>query len=391
MNKSKFVTIGIDYLINSNLLRGCRVGLVCNPASVDKAFHHTSERLWKTSGVKLAALFGPQHGFQSDLQDNMNETPHARHVRYGVPIYSLYSDTRKPTAEMLNKIDLMVIDLQDVGTRVYTYAHTMANCLQAAKEQRVKVIVCDRPNPISGYEIEGPMLKSGYESFVGQFPIPLRHGMTIGELALLFNNHFGIRAELEVMPLEGWKRSYYQDETGLPWIMPSPNLPTLDSALVYPGSVLIEGTNLSEGRGTTRPFEFIGAPWINSEKVADRLNAMSLPGVFFRPAEFKPTFQKHVGNTCGGCQIHITNRHTFKPVLMATALLQTFRTFSPDRFAWRDPPYEYEQLKKPIDILSGSNQLRTKIDTDMQAIEIAAAWEKDLAMFAQIRKQSLLY
>ena len=215
--------------------------------------------------------------------------------------------------------------------------------------------------------------------------------MTIGELALLFNNYFGIQAELEVMSLEGWERSDYQDETGLPWIMPSPNLPTLDSAIVYPGSVLIEGTNLSEGRGTTRPFEFIGAPWINSEQVVEQLNAMSLPGVFFRPVEFRPTFQKHVGQICGGCQIHVTNRHTFKPVLMATALLQIFRTFSLDRFSWREPPYEYEQLKKPIDILSGSDQLRAQIDTGMQAAEIAATWEKDLTTFAQVRKRFLLY
>ena len=235
-----------------------------------------------TPGVTLAALFGPQHGYRSDLQDNMIETPHAKDRARRIPIYSLYSETREPTAAMLEGLDFLVIDLQNIGTRIYTFVYTMANCLRACARYGVKAIVCDRPNPIGGARIEGPMLREGWTSFVGQFPIPMRHGMTIGELARLFNEHFAIGADLEVVPMEGWRREMYFDQTGLPWIMPSPNMPTLDSAIVFPGAVLVEGTTLSEGRGTTRPFELIGAPWIDGERLADALNGRDLPGVRFR-------------------------------------------------------------------------------------------------------------
>ena len=273
---------GIDRLLASGDLAGRRVGLVCNPASIDAAFRHTAERLRRAPDLTLAALFGPQHGFRSDVQDNMVETPHARHPAWDIPIHSLYGDRREPTAAMFDGLDVLVVDLQDVGTRVYTYIYTMANCLRAAARHGLPVVVCDRPNPIGGTQVEGPLLEAGYESFVGQFPIPLRHGMTIGELARLFNDHFGLGAELRVARLDGWERPAYHDATGLPWVMPSPNLPTLDSAVVYPGAVLFEGTNLSEGRGTTRPFELLGAPWIDGEALAARIADAALPGVAAR-------------------------------------------------------------------------------------------------------------
>ena len=287
---STAIALGIDRLLEADrrLIAGRRVGVVCNPASVDSAFRHTADRLAADPDVSLAALFGPQHGFRSDVQDNMIETPHARDAGRQVPVYSLYSETREPTADMLRGIDVLVVDLQDVGTRVYTYIYTMANCLRAAARHGVHVVVCDRPNPIGGEDVEGNLLEPSCASFVGQFPIPLRHGMTIGELARLFNDTFGIGASLDVVPIGGWRRSMYHDETGVPWIIPSPNLPTLDSAIVYPGAVLFEGTRLSEGRGTTRPFELIGAPWIDADRVAAAMNARCLPGVHFRPAFFEP-------------------------------------------------------------------------------------------------------
>ena len=253
------VRLGVDRLIESGVVRGQRVGVVCKPASIDASFRHTIDRLAAAPGVTLAAVFGPQHGFRSDVQDNMIETPHAEDPSRRVPIYSLYSDTREPTHEMLDGIDTLVIDLQDIGARIYTYVYTMANCMRAAKRHGIRVVVCDRPNPIGGGDVEGPMLRAGYESFVGQFPIPMRHGMTIGELACLFNAQFQIGADLQVMRLGGWTRAMYWDATELPWVMTSPNIPTLDTTIVYPGTVLFEGTRLSEGRGTTRPFELVGA------------------------------------------------------------------------------------------------------------------------------------
>ena len=262
------VTLGTSRLLQSGRLKGRRVGIVSNPASVDAGFTHIVDALMQSPDVTLGAIFGPQHGFRSDVQDNMIETPHGNDCRRKVPVFSLYSETREPTAEMLQHVDVMVIDLQDIGARIYTYIYTMANCLRACAKHGVDIIVCDRPNPIGGRDVEGPMLVAGNESFVGQFPIPMRHGMTIGELARFFNEHFEIKAPLEVVDMEGWSRSMYVDETGLPFVMPSPNIPTLDSAIVYPGTVLFEGTMASEARGTTRPFELVGAPWVEAERFA---------------------------------------------------------------------------------------------------------------------------
>jgi uncharacterized protein YbbC (DUF1343 family) len=389
--QTRTVRLGIDILLDSNRLRGKRVGVVSNHASVDARFRHVVDRVASADGVTLGAIFGPQHGFRSDVQDNMIETPHAQDAMRRVPLYSLYSETREPTAEMLKDVDVLVVDLQDIGARIYTYIYTMANCLRAGKRHGVPVIVCDRPNPIGGEDVEGAPLVPGFESFVGQFPIPMRHGMTIGELARLFNEAFGIGANLEVVRMEGWTRGAYWDATGLPWVMPSPNIPTLDSAVVYPGTVLFEGTMLSEGRGTTRPFELLGAPWIDAEQFAASMNALGLPGVFCRPAVFEPTFQKHAKEPCGGCQLHVLDRDAFRPVLTGVALIDMFRRQNPAKFAWRQPPYEYEHDKMPFDILSGSDQLRRQIESEVPLAEIAETWRDGELAFEKQRSAFLLY
>ncbi|MBM3778994.1 MAG: DUF1343 domain-containing protein [Acidimicrobiia bacterium] len=389
--KGARVRLGSEVLLDSARLRGARAGVLCNPASVDARFRHIADRLATADGLTLAAIFGPQHGFHSDVQDNMVETPHARHPSRQVPVHSLYSETREPTAEMLHGLDVLVVDIQDIGARIYTYVYTLANCLRACSRHGVPVIVCDRPNPIGGVAIEGACLAPGFESFVGQFPIPMRHGMTIGELARLFNERHGIGATLDVVPMTGWRRDQYWDETGLPWVMPSPNMPTLDTAIVYPGTVLFEGTMLSEGRGTTRPFELVGLPGIDADAFADAMNARALAGAHFRPAVFEPTFQKHAKQACGGCQIHVTDRERFRPVRTGVALIATFRRLAAARFAWRQPPYEYEHEKQPFDILAGSDRLRHQIDDDASLDEIADGWQADERAFAVERQPYLLY
>jgi uncharacterized protein YbbC (DUF1343 family) len=390
---TSLVTLGIDRLLeqDAGLIAGQRIGLVSNPASIDGSFRHSADRLRDSADATLVALFGPQHGFRSNLQDNMIETPHAHDGRRGVPVYSLYSETREPTEAMLRDIDVLVVDLQDVGTRVYTFIYTMANCMRAAARHGVRVVVCDRPNPIGGANVEGSLLRPEFSSFVGQFPIPLRHGLTIGELARLFNDEFGIGCALDVVALEGWRREMYYDETGLPWIIPSPNVPTLDSAIVYPGAVLFEGTMLSEGRGTTRPFELIGAPGIDAERLAEAMNEKHLPGVHFRPVFFEPTFQKHARETCGGCQIHVTDRRAFRPVRTAVELIAGFRREDAARFAWRQPPYEYETTKQPIDILYGSDLLRRTVDGGGDVSSLIASWSAEEEKFRTQRERYLLY
>jgi len=387
------VRLGLERLLDGpdrKLIKGQRIGLVCNPASVDSRLIHVSDRL-ATGDWTLTALFGPQHGFRSDLQENMIESPHAHDARRRVPVHSLYSETREPTAEMLADVDVLVIDLQDVGTRIYTYIYTMANCLRAARRHGIRVVVCDRPNPINGDDVEGATLDPEYESFVGQFAIPMRHGLTIGEAARVFNDHFGINAAVDVVPMDGWSRAMYYDATGLPWVLPSPNIPTLDTAIVYPGAVLFEGTLLSEGRGTTRPFELIGAPWIDGERFAEALNARRLPGAYFRPVFFEPTFHKHAKVLCGGCQVHVTDREAFEPMRVAVEMLAEFRREAPSEKLWRDPPYEYEHVKPPIDILYGSDRLRTGIDAGEDPASIVKDWRRDEEAFRELRRTFLLY
>jgi uncharacterized protein YbbC (DUF1343 family) len=385
---------GLERLLDTpdrRLIEGKRLGLVCNPASIDSRLVHAGERLFGAGDWTLTTLFGPQHGFHSDLQENMIESPHGRDARRRLPVYSLYSETREPTREMLAAVDVLVVDLQDVGTRIYTYVYTLANCLRAARTHGIHVIVCDRPNPINGHDIEGALLDPAYASFVGQFPIPMRHGLTMGEAARLFNEHFGLNAALDVVPMEGWRRDMYFDQTGLPWVLPSPNIATLDTALVYPGAVLFEGTLISEGRGTTKPFELIGAPWIDGERYADAMNARRLPGVRFRAVSFEPTFHKHAKTACGGAQIHVTDRRTFQPYRTGVEMIAEFHDQAPSLPIWRDPPYEYERTRPPIDILYGSDRLRRSVDAGADVASLIAGWARDEDAFRRLRHRYLLY
>jgi uncharacterized protein YbbC (DUF1343 family) len=385
------IVLGSTRLLDSGRLRGQRIGVVANPASIDQGFVHVLDRVAETGDVTLGAIFGPQHGFNSDLQENMIETPHGESRTWRVPVYSLYSETREPTPAMLEGLDALVIDLQDVGTRIYTFIYTMANCLKGAARTGIPVYVCDRPNPIGGEGVEGPMLEAGYESFVGLFPIPMRHGLTIGELARLFNETFGLGAQLVVEPMSGWSRSTFWEDTGLAWVMPSPNIPTADTTVVYPGTVLFEGTMLSEARGTTRPFELVGAPWIDAPALAARLNAHRLPGVHFRPTNFEPTFHKFAKEACGGVQIHVTDRRTFEPVLGATAILHEMRAADPAKFAWRPPPYEYEHEKLPIDILAGTARYRQDLERGTDPRQMAESWRPGVERFERLRREYRLY
>jgi uncharacterized protein YbbC (DUF1343 family) len=388
------VRTGLERLLDGPdraLIAGRRIALVSNPASVDAQLVHASDRFFRGGDWTLTALFGPQHGFHSDLQENMIESPHARDAKRRLPVYSLYSETREPTAEMLAGVEVLVVDLQDVGTRIYTYIYTLANCLRAARAHGIRVVVCDRPNPIGGDAVEGASLDPAYASFVGQFPIPMRHGLTIGEAARLFNEHFGLHARLDVVPMDGWRRGMYFDETGLPWVLPSPNIPTLDTAIVYPGGVLFEGTLLSEGRGTTKPFELIGAPWIDGDRFADAMNARGLPGVRFRPVFFEPTFHKQANTACGGCQIHVIDRAAFLPYRTGVEMIAEFRQQSPSTPIWRDPPYEYEYTRPPIDILYGSDRLRRAIDAGEGAASVTRDWARDEDAFRKLRGRYLLY
>jgi len=387
------VALGIEKLLTREIdaLQGARVGLVCNQASVDHSFHHAADLFHAHPDIKVTALFGPQHGIRGDVQDNMIETAHATDRKTGLPVYSLYSETREPTEEMLRDVDVIVVDLQDVGTRIYTFVYTMANCMRAANKYGKKVIVCDRPNPIGGALIEGAVLDPAFASFVGQFPIATRHGMTAGELAQLFNQHFEIDCDLQVVTMSGWGRDLWYDDTDGPWVLPSPNMPTLDSATVFPGTVHLEGTQMSEGRGTTRPFELVGAPYINADDYGSALNDLNLPGVYFRPSVFLPTFQKHAGKACGGVQIHVSNREIFKPALTGIAIVKMAYDMYRDDFRWKDPPYEYEYDRNPFDLISGTDHVRKGIEGGMSLRGIEQSWEPGLAEFERLRSQFLLY
>ncbi len=387
------VVLGLEKLCESrpDLLRGVRVGLVCNQASVDHGLNHSADVLRAAEGVNLTALFGPQHGIRGDVQDNMIETPHTLDRETGLPVYSLYSETREPTEEMLREVDVLVCDLPDVGCRIYTFVYTIANCMRVAKSLGKRVVVCDRPNPIGGLSVEGNLLEAGFESFVGLFPLPTRHGMTVGELAQMFNERWGIGCDLEVLPMDGWKRELWYDETDVPWVMPSPNIPTLDSATVFPGTVHLEGTQMSEGRGTTRPFELVGAPYVEASEFARRLEALGLPGVRFRANNFQPTFQKHARVTCGGVQIHVLDRLQFKPVITGLAVIKTCYDMYREHFRWKEPPYEYVFDKNPFDVISGTDALRKALERGDSLEEIERSWHTGLEAFSREREHFLLY
>ena len=335
--------------------RGSRIGALLHPASVSAKLEHASRILERYNGdlFHLAAFFGPQHGFLGQTQDNMMEWKSYKHSQLRVPVYSLYAEHREPTAEMLDGLDVLLVDLQDVGARYYTFIWTMYLCMRACEKQGVAIVVLDRPNPINGVTAEGPVLDSNYKSFVGMHPIPVRHGKTIGELAQQFCHEAFPRCRLLILPMKNWRRAMWFDETGLPWVMPSPNMPALGTATVYPGLCLLEGTNISEGRGTTRPFEIFGAPFIDAEKLCSELNTLKLPGVFFRENYFQPTFQKFADVLCGGSQIHVLDRDEFRPFLTGVQIIKHIRKTYPEQFQWKQPPYEYEWKRLPIEILIG--------------------------------------
>ena len=387
------IKLGLEKLLEEQigLLAGSRVGLICNQASVNHGYRHAADLLHEHDGVKLTALFGPQHGIRGDVQDNMIETEHTVDRETGLPIHSLYSETREPTEAMLRDLDLLIFDMQDVGCRIYTFAYTMANCMSAARKFGKKVIVCDRPNPINGSQVAGNVLEPAQASFVGLFAIPTRHGMTLGELARMFNEHFEIGCDLEVVPMDGWNRNHYLDETDAPWVMPSPNIPTLDSAIVFPGTVHFEGTQLSEGRGTTRPFELIGAPYINPEQYSQTLNEMKLPGVFFRSCIFRPTFQKHAGISCGGVQLHVTDRNEFEPVSTGLAMVKTAYDLYGSEFRWKEPPYEYVYDRNPFDVIAGTSSIRKAFEEGKTLAEIQNGWSGPFKEFMKAREGYLIY
>ncbi len=387
------VKIGLQQIKKDppGFLKRNRIGLLVHPASVDSGLVHSRQVFSELFGSQLKVLFGPQHGFLGEKQDNMVESPHSLDSELGIPIFSLYFKTRKPTPEMLDEIDLLLIDLQDMGTRVYTFIYTMAYCMMAARDADKKVVVLDRPNPIGGVQVEGNLLKQECASFVGLFPIPMRHGMTIGELARFFNDEGGIGCDLTVIPMQGWKRRMYFQDTGLPWVIPSPNLPTPDTAMVYPGQVLLEGTNLSEGRGTTRPFELFGAPFINFVDLSRKLKEYDLPGAVFREHCFSPTFHKWQEELCHGLQIHITDRQSFLPYRTTLSILQSVIALYPKEFEWRRPPYEYEEEKLPIDILIGDQGVRKEVEGMIPPDEIERGWQKELDAFKEVRQKFLIY
>jgi uncharacterized protein YbbC (DUF1343 family) len=321
----------------------------------------------------------------------MIETGHSVDSVTKLPVYSLYSETREPTPEMLENIDVLVCDLQDVGCRIYTFIYTMAYCMKVAGRLGKKVVVCDRPNPINGISIEGNILDPNWASFVGLFPIPVRHGLTVGELALFFKKYFKIECELEIVPMAGWERELWFDQTDSPWVLPSPNMPTIETATVFPGTVFFEGTQVSEGRGTTRPFEFVGAPYIDSNEFAAKLNSLNLPGVYFRAAGFQPTFQKHAGKTCGGVQIHVIDRNNFEPVRAGLWMIKVLLELYGDEFKWKNPPYEYVYDRNPFDVISGTDQIREFIESNTSVNDLIAGWQNGIKGFAQMRGSILLY
>ena len=373
-------------------LKGSRAGLLVNPASVDSKLEHAVNRLLLFNGFQLEALFGPQHGIHAETQDNMVEWKGFRDRQTGLPVYSLYGSTRKPVPAMLKNIDVMIIDIQDIGSRYYTFIWTMELCMQACLETGKSVVILDRPNPLGGIGVEGPVLDKAFASFVGRRPLPVRHGMTAGEVALYLKNEFYPSLDLHVIPMKGWKRKMLFDNTGLPWIMPSPNMPTPDTAVVYPGMCLLEGTNLSEGRGTTRPFEIFGAPFIDPEILVKRIGQYKLPGVVFRPLNFLPAFQKYKARICGGAQLHVTDRDKFKPFKTGVAVVKAARDLYPSKFQWEKPPYEYEKKKLPIDILAGTDRLRKDIENSRSLAYMEKWWQKQGSEFnRKVRKKYLMY
>ncbi|MGG4173627.1 DUF1343 domain-containing protein [Bacillus safensis] len=382
--KKSAVKTGIETLLSSNLswLKGKRVGLITNPTGIDANMKSSVDLLFEHPNIKLTALYGPEHGVRGDAQAGEGVESYTDE-KTGLPVYSLYGKTRKPTPEMLKNVDVLLFDIQDVGTRYYTYIYTMAYAMEAAKENNIPFVVLDRPNPIGGLKVEGPVLEPEHASFVGLYPIPLRHGMTTGELAKLFNKEFHINDDVTVIKMKNWKRSMTFDDTKLPFVLPSPNMPTVDSTFVYPATGLIEGTNVSEGRGTTKPFELIGAPYINSRELADHLNQLKLKGVQFRPVSFTPTFSKHAGTLSHGVQLYVTDRSSFEAVKTGLSIIKAIHDLYPNDF-------QFLQTGS-FDKLIGNGWMKEEIKKGTSVKHIMKRYHQDLKTFEKKRKKYLIY
>jgi uncharacterized protein YbbC (DUF1343 family) len=390
------ISTGLDNLLakSGSLLKGKRIGLVVNHTSLASDHRLSIEHFQKNNDCELKIIFAPEHGLygvDQDMATIENETDSSSGL-LAVSLYGKDHQSLTPDIDKLKDIDAMVFDIQDIGSRYYTFIYTLANCMQACGDAGVEIIVCDRPNPINGTQVEGNLVKEGFHSFVGQYSLPNRHGMTVGELANFFRDHIKIKCDLTVVPMTGWKREMWFDQTGQLWTPTSPNMPTLLAAVVYPGMCMIEGTLLSEGRGTALPFEQCGAPGIDPHILAKILNKQRLPGVLFRPQFFKPVFQKWAGKTCGGIQLHVTDRNSFKPVLTGVAIIRTIAKHFPDAFQWRTEPYEFVSDRPAIDLLYGNSDLREKLMTnEITHAEIESTWGEDLEKFQLIRKEYLIY
>jgi uncharacterized protein YbbC (DUF1343 family) len=413
---SMALQIGLDHLQQGEFhqIKGKSIAVVCNQASVDSSFRHILACLepGHSKGLfKIQAVFGPQHGLFGTTQDNMIEWQGEGAEKVRFPVYSLYGEHREPTDEMLKDVELVLIDLPDVGARYYTFIWTMSLMMKAAERNNIPVIILDRPNPI-GSTTEGPMLDPDYRSFVGLYPVPMRHGLTIAEVARYVQAEFHPKSKIEVVPLTGWDPFRFADETSYAWVMPSPNMPTVDTAVVYPGACLLEGTNMSEGRGTTKPFEMVGAPWIDADRLARDLNQSGLDGATFRPVQFEPTFNKYKGKICNGVFVHVLDRTRFESTMVYMRLLQCvihqtgvldashvkldrFIATSGETelpgFAWKQPPYEYEFTKLPIDILLGHGSLRKNIEEGCDLKMLRKDWKEIHESFHHKIKNRTLY
>ncbi len=372
-------------------LKGYRLGLLANQASLDSRLNTAGDIVNRLLPGQLKALFGPQHGYGGEDQDNMVETGHSTDKASNIPVFSLYSETRAPLPHTLKMIDLLIIDLQDVGTRVYTFVSTMLNCLKAAATHGKRVLVLDRPNPLGGEIVEGNLLQPELYSFVGPYKIPMRHGLTMGEMARMLNHELGLGCDLEVLPMQGWHREMRWNETGLRWLMPSTNMPFPQTAEVYPGQVIWEGTNVSEGRGTCRPFEIFGAPYVDTAAIKNRLEPEAAAGCCLQEYSFRPTFNKWQGELCRGFMIHVLDANIYQPYFTSITLLKTIREIHPEDFEWKEPPYEYEYEKKPIDLITGDSSIRRELESGVPVSIMRDKWQEDLASFVRWRKEYLLY
>lgn len=387
------VTPGLERLLahNRSLLAGRRVGLLANQASTDTHLVHAADLLGEA--CNLVALFGPEHGLRGEAQD-MESTSSGGDPGTGLPVHSLYGSTAAtlaPTPEMLAGLDVLVCDLQDIGTRYYTFAATLFHVMERASGSGLALLVTDRPNPLGGTILEGPGLHPDYHSFVGRLDVPVRHGLTMGEMAILFQRRAGLDVDLKVIPMFGWQREMLWADTGLPWVAPSPNMPTPETATIYPGACLVEGTTLSEGRGTTRPFEFIGAPWVDAVALADTMNRLEHPGLHFRAHWFRPVAQKWAGETCAGVQVHVTSRDAVRSFAAYVDLLAAMRAQAPEKFSWRTEAYEFETRHLAVDLLAGSPGLRLALQEGQWSSHMAPGWEEVAAAFAGERQSVLLY